>query len=114
METLAPVFLLIFIYFIPSFVASARRHHNSTAIFMLNLLLGWTLVGWVISIVWASTAVERQADKAEKHEETGRAHPPKLSAKSHVEQLSELTAMHKSGAITDDEFTAMKAKIIDS
>jgi uncharacterized membrane protein len=46
-------------YFLPWFVAQARRHHNALAIFMLNLLLGWTFLGWVIAAVWAFTRPER-------------------------------------------------------
>lgn len=53
------VFLLIlFIYFIPSFVAGAKTNFN--AIFALNLLAGWTLVGWVIALVWALTKDDNQ------------------------------------------------------
>jgi hypothetical protein len=44
-------------YFIPAGVAGMRDHHNSIAIFVLNLLLGWTFVGWVIALVWACTEV---------------------------------------------------------
>jgi len=47
-------------YFFPACVASIRNHHNSTAIFMLNLLLGWTFIGWVVALVWACTAVQHQ------------------------------------------------------
>lgn len=47
--------LLVAVYFIPSFVAHNRHHRNSTAIFALNLLLGWTLLGWVTAFVWALT-----------------------------------------------------------
>jgi len=32
-----------------------RRHHNRVAIFALNLLAGWTAVGWIIALVWALT-----------------------------------------------------------
>lgn len=28
-------------------------HRNASGIFLLNLFLGWTLVGWVIALVWA-------------------------------------------------------------
>lgn len=45
----------IFIYFFPSFVAYYRGKKNTTAIFILNLFLGWTIIGWVIALVWACT-----------------------------------------------------------
>ena len=41
------------VYFVPIMVASNRNHPNATAIFFLNLLLGWTFLGWVASLVWA-------------------------------------------------------------
>ncbi len=43
----------LFIYFIPYIVSSARGKQNSLAIFLLNIFLGWTLVGWVVALVWA-------------------------------------------------------------
>lgn len=43
----------LFLYFIPSLVAHRNRKINAPAIFALNLLLGWTLVGWVVALVWA-------------------------------------------------------------
>jgi hypothetical protein len=45
------------LYFLPAIVASRRKHHNSGAIFALNLLLGWTVLGWIVALVWACTAV---------------------------------------------------------
>lgn len=42
---------LIVIYFLPSLAASG--HPNALAIFLLNLFLGWTFVGWVMALVWA-------------------------------------------------------------
>jgi hypothetical protein len=47
-------------YFLPSVIAAIRGHHNAVAIIVLNLLLGWTLIGWVVALVWAFTAVERR------------------------------------------------------
>ena len=41
------------VYFIPTFIAIARRQRNTLSIFILNLLLGWSVIGWVISLVWA-------------------------------------------------------------
>lgn len=41
------------VYFLPAIVASSRGHHQATAITVLNLVAGWTLVGWVVALVWA-------------------------------------------------------------
>jgi Superinfection immunity protein len=34
-----------------------RGHQSTAAILVLNLLLGWTLLFWVIALVWAFTPV---------------------------------------------------------
>jgi hypothetical protein len=41
------------VYFLPSYEAWARSHPNYTGVLLLNLFLGWTLLGWVIALVWA-------------------------------------------------------------
>lgn len=43
------------IYFAPSIVAYKRQKQNKAAIMALNFFLGWSLIGWVISLVWALT-----------------------------------------------------------
>ena len=53
--TVLVVLLGVAVYFLPSLVAIERRKQNGTAIFVLNLFLGWTLVGWVVALVWATT-----------------------------------------------------------
>jgi Superinfection immunity protein len=42
------------LYIVPSWVGRNKR--NSSAIVALNLLLGWTFVGWVVALVWALTS----------------------------------------------------------
>ena len=52
------IFLILFamvVYFLPIIVAFIRKNNNCLAIFILNLFLGWTFVGWVIALVWACT-----------------------------------------------------------
>jgi T4 superinfection immunity protein len=46
-----PVFLIA--YFTPALIAVLRKHRFTTAIGLINLLLGWTVIGWFASIVWA-------------------------------------------------------------
>jgi len=45
-----------FVYVFPSFVADKRYHRQRWAILALNLLLGWTFIGWVAALVWALTS----------------------------------------------------------
>jgi hypothetical protein len=42
-----------------------RRHHNRSAIIALNLLLGWTILGWITALVWSLTFT--QASEAKTH-----------------------------------------------
>ena len=47
------VVLIFAFYFLPTLIAFLRQHKNKLAIFLLNLLLGWTVLGWVVSLVWS-------------------------------------------------------------
>ena len=42
-------------YFLPTLIAFLRNHKNKLAIFFLNILLGWTGIGWVVALVWSVT-----------------------------------------------------------
>ena len=57
METLLVVIFGVIFYFLPTIVAANRKHHSTPAIFMLNLLLGWSGLFWLIALVWACTVV---------------------------------------------------------
>lgn len=43
----------IVLYFLPTFVAMLTKNKNVPSIFILNLLLGWTLIGWIIALIWS-------------------------------------------------------------
>jgi len=47
------IFLLVVAYFLPALVAMLRGHRQAVAILVLNLLLGWTGIGWAVAMVWA-------------------------------------------------------------
>lgn len=59
MEPVVAVLFVASVYFLPLIVAIARAHHNAFAIGVLNLLLGWTLLFWILSLVWACTSARR-------------------------------------------------------
>jgi hypothetical protein len=49
------IFLLIVpMYFLPALIAFGRGHHQRFAIFLLDLFLGWTVIGWIAAMVWAA------------------------------------------------------------
>ena len=50
--------MLIGVYFVPSFIASKREHHNAIAIVVLNVVAGWIPIGWLIALIWSCTAIK--------------------------------------------------------
>jgi hypothetical protein len=55
--------VLLGLYVIPGLVARSRNHPHAMAIVALNVLAGWTVVGWIIAFVWALRS-QPLADKA--------------------------------------------------
>jgi hypothetical protein len=53
-DIIIPLFVFA-AYLFPAIVAALRRHKNQNAIAVLNFLTGWTVLGWVVAIVWACT-----------------------------------------------------------
>ena len=53
--TMALLFILWTLYLLPAYIAEERRHQHKWGIFSLNLVLGWTIVGWIAMLVWALT-----------------------------------------------------------
>ena len=41
-------------YFLPSLIALAKSKRDLLAIFLLNFFLGWTMIGWIVALVWAA------------------------------------------------------------
>lgn len=55
---IVPFVLGLALYFLPTMIGFRKR--NAGAIFALNLFLGWTLVGWVVALVWSLTVEDAQ------------------------------------------------------
>ena len=51
--TLLAVALGMALYFLPTIIAQRKKHRSLGGIFVLNLLLGWSLLGWIGALVWA-------------------------------------------------------------
>ena len=48
------IILGLALYFLPTIIGWKVK--GSSGIFMLNLFLGWTLLGWIAALIWAATA----------------------------------------------------------
>lgn len=103
---LIPLAILLAIYFLPTLVALSRRHQSAVAIFVLNLLLGWTVLGWIVAFVWSFTnpiqvvvnnrAVSNQASK------------------SVADEIRKLATLKEQGLLTEDEFSKKKQKMLEN
>lgn len=51
----AIIIIILFLYFLPTGIASSRKHRDTNAIFLVDLLLGWTLLGWLVALLWSFT-----------------------------------------------------------
>lgn len=45
--------VIIMIYILPTIIAEIKEKENIMSIFILNFLLGWTIIGWIIALIWA-------------------------------------------------------------
>ncbi len=41
------------IYFLPLFIAVRHTRRNFVALALFNILAGWTVIGWIATMVWA-------------------------------------------------------------
>ncbi|MBB6146433.1 type II secretory pathway component PulF [Silvibacterium bohemicum] len=51
-----PLCLMLAVYCLPTIVAVYRHHHNRMPIILVNLLLGWSAIGWIVALIWSLTS----------------------------------------------------------
>jgi Superinfection immunity protein/Short C-terminal domain len=124
-------FVLLFPYFLPTIIAILRRKANAGGIFVLNLLLGWTLIGWIGALVWSLSADAQPTIIV--HNQSAAAPPPPPPPQSHaytnvtvrkpvasagsnqqdkIDQLRQLKQLLDEGVLTEEEFNRQKAAIL--
>jgi predicted RNA-binding Zn-ribbon protein involved in translation (DUF1610 family) len=80
----------LLIYFIPYIVAKQNKKQNAGAIGALNFFLGWTLVGWVVALVWAMSKDVIVQQSAPPVMATASASPVAISAQKNCPDCAEL------------------------
>ncbi|MBF0549551.1 MAG: superinfection immunity protein [Deltaproteobacteria bacterium] len=51
------------IYVLPSIIAFLREHPYAFPICAINILLGWSIIGYVAALVWAVWPLHRRYDR---------------------------------------------------
>lgn len=50
------IFLIIItalIYFVPTIIALVKHHTYKLYIIVINIILGWTLLAWIVCLIWS-------------------------------------------------------------
>ncbi|MGS2761175.1 superinfection immunity protein [Sinomicrobium sp. M5D2P9] len=92
-------------YFLPTIIAILSGKNNAVAIGALNFFLGWTLLGWVVSLVWSLSSESKNQRIIIN---------PQSPAKSEdsFDKLSKLKKLLDENAITREEYESEKRKIL--
>jgi len=133
------LFVLLVPYFLPTIIAILRQKTNTGSIFALNLFLGWSLIGWVVALIWALSSdnlrnqtvivnnmppppsgpapayeykgVQLQRKTTGSGNYTG-AHQAGTAQPDKYEQLRKLKQLLDEGVLTQQEFDQQKSKLL--
>jgi hypothetical protein len=107
MEDYLPIILIValllgagFLYFIPTWIAWNKP--NSDAVMIVNLLFGWTFLGWITALVmalWESDAKQIFINKQPKTDDN-------------LDKIAKLKKLYDSGAINESEFLREKGRLL--
>ena len=100
--TLSLVVISVLFYLIPTIIATRKKHPQKIPIILVNILLGWSFIVWIVALVWA--CMNSTPKVLHIHEE---AKEPDLAEKIRV-----LENLRKEGLITTEEFESKKSDLI--
>jgi hypothetical protein len=110
-------------YFLPTIIAILRKKQSAGGIFVLNLLLGWTVIGWVGALIWSLTAdAPREttvivnnpppSPPPQSHGYTNVTLKKPVEQQDKYDQLRKLKQLFDDGVLTEEEFLRQKASIL--
>ncbi len=94
---MAIIILALSIYFLPSIIG--RKHRNFSSILLLNLFLGWTFIGWIVSLIWAVSKEKKELTI--------------INANNSVsDELQKLKQLLNDGTLSAEEFETEKKHLL--
>ncbi len=125
--------LLVFpIYLLPTILAASRKNPSTGGIFVLNLFLGWTFLGWIGALIWAfstkrsqsPTIIVNNTSQPYSQEYKGgqtnanmqtppeEKHATPITHQDKIDHLRQLKQLLDEGILTTEEFNNQKAAIL--
>lgn len=99
------------LYLLPTYEAWARKHKSFSSIALLNIFLGWTLLGWVGALVWACKSQVQEVEVVHSYASTPTP-TPTPQAPNLTDELRKLAQLRDDGILSESEFQAQKAKLL--
>lgn len=79
--------LIALFYFLPAVIANQRDTDHLGSIFLINLLFGWTILGWIAALIWAIVEKPKSV----------------MGRKEPVQREAEVGLPHESGRLLGNE-----------
>lgn len=104
------------VYFLPSILGAGKGHPQAPYLFLVNVLAGWTVIGWLACLVWAAslpgdpkpyTPLITRARPAPKP-----APVPETTVEAAATALENLVAQRYHGQITEAEYLSGRQVIL--
>ncbi|MET4106006.1 superinfection immunity protein [Hymenobacter sp. UYP22] len=89
------------IYFLPSIIG--RKKRQAMSIFALNLLLGWTVLGWIGALIWAMSSDTPQVVVK----------PVVHTPVSVADELTKLQALRENGTLSETEYQQQRQRLLN-
>jgi len=96
--------LVAMLYFLPTILGWNKR--NVVAIFILNLLLGWSVIGWIVALIWALAKDSTTTVVVNNNNGAGN------GTGQVTDELTRLDGLRQRGVINDGEFDLQKKRLL--
>ena len=105
------------LYFLPAVLAASKSHPRGLELFLVNLLLGWTLVGWLACLVWAAAAPGETKPYTplirSVRRRTAPRPIPEITVDAAAKAFEDLMARRYQGQITEAEYLSGRQFILE-
>jgi len=106
---------ILLLYFLPTILAFSRKKNNKSIIFLVMFFLGWSVIGWIVSLVWAISPDNSQTIIVNNTPTNSEEKLPFNRESAYDEKLNNLQKLKDlldSGVLSKTEFEEQKSKVL--